>query len=130
MALTPSPPLPPNPHGCAVYADRRSSTLPVSAFADKERSGRLTDSYPAGMSPVDSAYEATWIGEEHQLSYSNIAAPQDKLMGSPDLDTVSSPPSPSLMYDSEAESYSSLSLISLPPSLSYCPTSIESSRTH
>ncbi|KAF8158700.1 hypothetical protein K438DRAFT_332569 [Mycena galopus ATCC 62051] len=102
---------------------RRSSTLLASAFADKERSGRLTNSYRAGMTPVGSANEATWIGEGHQLSYSNIAAQQDELMGSPDLNSASSPPSPSLTYDSEVESYSSLSPIPSPPSLSYSPTS-------
>ncbi|KAF8170850.1 hypothetical protein K438DRAFT_1982410 [Mycena galopus ATCC 62051] len=56
------------------------------------------------MTPVDSAYEATWIGEEHQLSYSNITAPQDKLprLGHGKF-ALSLPPSPSLTYDSEAE---------------------------
>ncbi|KAF8199327.1 hypothetical protein K438DRAFT_1966534 [Mycena galopus ATCC 62051] len=48
----------------------------------------------------------------------------------PDLDTVSSPPSPSLTYNSEAESYSSLSLIPSPPSLSYCLTSTKLSRAY
>ncbi|KAJ6499105.1 hypothetical protein C8R45DRAFT_104114 [Mycena sanguinolenta] len=105
---------------------RRCSTLPADAFAEKK--GRAASRpYPAGGSTSGPSYlpEATWNGEGHQLSFSNIAA-QDELMGSPEFDAIVSPPSPtftSSTYDSNA----SLSPIPSTPSLSYSPSSTESS---
>ncbi|KAJ7268791.1 hypothetical protein B0H12DRAFT_1229675 [Mycena haematopus] len=100
---------------------RRCSTLPADAFAEKERTCEPCSAGSSTNGP--SHHEATWIGEGHQLSFSNIAA-QDELMGSPEFSlAIISPPSPTSTYDS----YSSLSPIPSTPSLSYSPTSTESS---
>ncbi|KAJ7091162.1 hypothetical protein C8R44DRAFT_891566 [Mycena epipterygia] len=91
---------------------RRSSTLPVEAFADKDRN----DPYAATSS--GSQYESTWNGEAHQLSFSNIAQ-QDQLMGSPESDQASSPSTPSSTYSGQQYPPT--------PSLTYSPSSTESS---
>ncbi|KAF7376312.1 hypothetical protein MSAN_00046600 [Mycena sanguinolenta] len=105
---------------------RRCSTLPADAFAEK-RSRVASKPYPAGGNTSGTSYlpEATWNGEGHQLSFSNIAT-QDELMGSPEFDAIVSPPSPT-STSSTYDSYASLSPIPSPPSLSYSPSSTESS---
>ncbi|KAJ7902032.1 hypothetical protein B0H14DRAFT_1266639 [Mycena olivaceomarginata] len=99
---------------------RRCSTLPADAFADKDRSSSssndLNSASSSGSGPI--YYGSTWNGEGHQLSFSNIAQ-QDQLMGSP---VTSSPPSPSSSYSQQYPSP-----VPSTPSLSYSPSSTESS---
>ncbi|KAJ7217827.1 hypothetical protein GGX14DRAFT_438430 [Mycena pura] len=101
---------------------RRASTLPADAFANREAPNR-NEPFSAARGGGSVHYEATWIGEGHQLSFSNIAQ-QDQLMGSPELSQANSPSTPSSTYSSQQHSNSPFPPT---PGLSYSPSSTESS---
>ncbi|KAK6964708.1 hypothetical protein R3P38DRAFT_3300419 [Favolaschia claudopus] len=90
---------------------RRSSTIPADAFAEQDR---IRDLMPAAP-----RYKPIWIGEKHQLSFSNITQ-QDQDMDSPEFNVAVSPCSPS-------RTSSSSSPIPPTPGLSYSPSTESSS---